>query len=105
MAYPDDFPTQDITFRSGRLQGDWDDNTPTQGIFKPVEPPVSLTLENVIQYFKNKPTMGVEARINKATAQFLEELRELKVQNRHDSQNGVDDSVESEIQAEIDAGL
>ena len=105
MAFEDSFPTVNITFRSGRKQGDWEDDMPTEGVFNPITTPVSITLESVIQYFKDKPVSGAESKINKAVVTYLEEYRQLKIENRHDSQNGVVSDVESEIQAEIDAGL
>lgn len=87
------FPVQDITFRSGRKQGDWgtDVVTTTEGYFIE-QPAVSTTLESVIKYLRNRKTADTEAKMIQAAIDYLEEYRMYKLENRHSEE----ESVESE---------
>ena len=87
------FPVQDITFRSGRKQGDWgtDVITTNEGYFIE-QPAVSTTLESVIKYLRNRKTADTEAKMIQAAIDYLEEYRMYKIENRHSEE----ESVESE---------
>lgn len=88
------FPVQDITFRSGRKQGDWgaDVVTTTEGYFIE-QPVVSTTLESVIKFLRNRKTSDTEAKMIQAAIDYLEEYRMYKIENRHSEE---EESVESE---------
>lgn len=99
MAFEDQFPVKDITFRSKRFQGDWgvDEVTTTEGYFVPPVA-VSTTLESVIKYLRSKKYDSNESKIMWAVINYLEEYRMLKVELRHKEEESVINEIDSTIE-------
>lgn len=81
MAFSDQFPTVDVTFRSGRKQGDWakDEVQKVQGVTSvdDSEIPRSMTLESMIMFYSNHAE-GNMKELYTATAESLKEYLKLK---------------------------
>lgn len=82
------FPVQDITHKSKRKQGDWGEDivTTTEGYFI-AQPSTSTTLESVIKFWRNRKIADTEAKMVRATINYLEEYRMYKVENRHSKES------------------
>lgn len=80
MAFVDQFPKEDVTYKGARFQGDWEKESDDSGESKEVPSgmiPKSVTIESAIMFFENHAE-GDYKNMYLQTSIYLRELLALK---------------------------